>query len=92
MATIQVRVDSNTKTAVDTLFSSLGLDTSTAVKMFLAASLENNGLPFPVKRRTVQSDTVQSDLQEAIDDTRLRRNLHGPFKTAEKAVAAMLEE
>jgi len=87
MATIQVRVDSNTKTAVDTLFSSLGLDTSTAVRMFLAASLENNGLPFPVKRRT-----MQSDLQEAIEDTRLRRNLHGPFKTAEKAVATMLEE
>ena len=87
MATIQVRVDSNTKTAVDSLFSSLGLDTSTAVRMFLAASLENNGLPFPVKRRM-----VQSDLQEAIEDTRLRRNLHGPFKTAEEAVAAMLEE
>ena len=40
----------------------------------------------------MQSDTVQSDLQEAIEDTRLCRNLHGPFKTAEKAVAAMLEE
>ena len=36
--------------------------------------------------------TVEPDLQEAIEDTRLRRNLHGPFKTAEEAVAAMLEE
>ena len=87
MATIQIRVDSSTKTAVDDLFSSLGLDTSTAVRMFLMASLDNNGLPFPVKRRT-----VQTDLQEAIEDTRLRRNLHGPFKTAEEAVASMLED
>ncbi|MDR3212507.1 MAG: type II toxin-antitoxin system RelB/DinJ family antitoxin [Azoarcus sp.] len=51
MATIQVRVDENIKTAVDALFSSLGLDTSTAVRMFLAASLERAGLPFAVRRR-----------------------------------------
>jgi len=87
MATIQVRVDNNMKTAADALFSSLGLDTSTAVRIFLMASLENNGLPFPVKRHA-----MQSDLQEAIEDTRLRRNLHGPYKTAENAVASMLEE
>ena len=87
MATIQVRVDDSTKTAVDSLFSSLGLDTSTAVRIFLMASLENNGLPFPV-----QCPAIMSDLQEAIKDTRLRRNLHGPFKTAEGAVASMLEE
>jgi len=87
MATIQVRVDEGVKTAADSLFSSLGLDTSTAVRMFLMASLENDGLPFPVKRRV-----ITSDLLEAIEDTRLRRNLHGPFKTAEEAVASMLKE
>ena len=87
MATIQVRLDDGTKMAVDSLFSGLGLDTSTAVRMFLMASLENNGLPFPVKHRV-----PKADLWEAIEDTRLRRNLHGPFKTAEEAVASMLEE
>jgi DNA-damage-inducible protein J len=51
MATIQVRVDDSTKTAVDSLFASLGLDTSTAVRMFLAASLANDGLPFAARRR-----------------------------------------
>ncbi|MCL2192590.1 MAG: type II toxin-antitoxin system RelB/DinJ family antitoxin [Treponema sp.] len=87
MATIQVRVDDGTKAAADSLFSSLGLDTSTAVRIFLAASLENNGMPFPVRHRT-----VKSDLLEAIEDTRLRRNLHGPFKTAEEAINSMLED
>jgi len=87
MATIQVRVDDSTKAAADSLFSSLGLDTSTAVRMFLMASLENDGIPFPVKRRV-----ATPDFMEAIEDTRLRRNLHGPFKTAEEAVASMLEE
>ena len=86
MATIQVRVDDGTKTAVDSLFSGLGLDTSTAVRIFLMASLENDGLPFAVKHHT-----PKADLMEAIEDTRLRRNLHGPFRTAEEAVASMLE-
>jgi len=87
MATIQVRVDDTTKAAADSLFLSLGLDTSTAVRIFLMASLENDGLPFPIKHRG-----AKPDLQEAIEDTRLRRNLHGPFASAEEAVASMLED
>ena len=87
MATIQVRVDDSTKMAADSLFSSLGLDTSTAVRMFLMASLENSGIPFPVRHRA-----ADSDLLEAIEDVRQRRNLHGPFKTAEEAVRSMLED
>jgi DNA-damage-inducible protein J len=86
MATIQIRINDDMKTAADSLFNNLGLDTSTAVRMFLSAAIAKDGLPFPVKRRK-----PNADLQEAIEDTRNRRNLHGPYKTAEKAVAAMLE-
>ena len=87
MATIKIRVDDNIKAAVDSLFNSLGLDTSTAVRMFLSAALANDGIPFEVKHRE-----PNSDLLEAITDTRNRRNLHGPYKTGEEAVAAMLED
>ena len=48
MATIQIRVDENTKAAADSLFSSLGLDTSTAVRIFLVKALEHNGIPFAI--------------------------------------------
>ena len=87
MATIQIRVDDDIKTAADSLFVNLGLDTSTAIRMFLSAAIAKDGLPFAVKRRK-----PDADLLEAILDTRNRRNLHGPFKTAEEAVAAMLED
>ena len=50
MATMQIRIDDNTKAAADTLFSSLGLDTPTAVRMFITASLAKQGLPFEVKK------------------------------------------
>jgi len=55
--------------------------------MFLAASLEYDGLPFTVKHRT-----PRPDLLEAVQYTRLRRNLHGPYKTAQDAVNSMLED
>ena len=50
MATMQIRIDDSTKAAADNLFSSLGFDTPTAVRMFIAAALDNNGLPFEVKK------------------------------------------
>jgi len=87
MATIQIRVDDDMKAAADSLFNNLGLDTSTAVRIFLSAALANDGMPFAVKRQN-----PNADLLEALEDTRNRRNLHGPYKTAEKAVAAMLED
>ena len=54
MATLQVRIDDNTKAAADSLFSGLGLDTSTAVRMFIYASLKNHGLPFDVRHHVPQ--------------------------------------
>lgn len=87
MATLQIRIDDMLKKQADTLFSSLGLDTPTAIRIFLNASIENAGIPFSVKHTA-----VPASLQEAIYDSRLQRNLNGPFDNAEDAVAAMLEE
>ncbi|MCL1875395.1 MAG: type II toxin-antitoxin system RelB/DinJ family antitoxin [Synergistaceae bacterium] len=90
MATIQIRVDDNMKSAADNLFCSLGLDTSTAVRMFISAALEYNGIPFAV--RLANDRKPNAELREAMEDVRLRRNLHGPFKTVDEAMKVMLEE
>ena len=87
MANIQVRVNDELKAQADTLFSSLGFDTSTAVRMFLTAAVEYNGLPFEVRHKS-----IPEELQRAIYETRNRVNLNGPYNTAEEAVAAMLED
>jgi DNA-damage-inducible protein J len=87
MATIQVRVDDATKKAADSLFIGLGLDTSTAVRIFLAASIERRGLPFAVKRQS-----PKDDLLEAIEDAKNRKNLIGPFDTVDEAMKAMLAD
>lgn len=86
MATLQIRVDDNLKNESDILFSSLGLDTPTAIRIFLTVAQEYNGFPFPVNRR------LSAESLQAIDDARSHRNLHGPYKSAEEAVRAMLED
>jgi len=90
MATIQVRVDDGIKAEADSLFSSLGFDTSTAVRMFIVAALENNGIPFAVKRTREKKPNVE--LREAMEDIRLKRNLYGPYSSGEEAVRSMLED
>jgi addiction module RelB/DinJ family antitoxin len=47
--TVQIRVDDTMKKDADKLFSNLGLDISTAFRMFLSACLRQRGLPFQVK-------------------------------------------
>jgi len=62
--TIQVRVDDRLKESADSLFSSLGLDTSTAIRMFLVAAIDSAGIPFAVghgvDRDSAFRETVQS--------------------------------
>ena len=87
MATLQIRIDDNLKAQSDSLFSSLGMDTSTAVRIFLTLSVENDGLLFPVQHKK-----QDYSLKKAIQDTRTGSNLYGPFDSAEDAVASMLED
>ena len=86
MATVQIRVDDDVKTRVDALYSSLGMDTSTAVRMFFLASLEQDGIPFDVRH------THNYSLESAVSDARQHRGLYGPYDNAHAAVSAMLED
>ena len=87
MATLQIRIDDTLKKQADNLFTSLGLDTSTAIRIFLNSAIENAGIPF-----SVQHKTLPYSLQEAVYDSRVRKNLNGPFDNAADAVASMLED
>jgi DNA-damage-inducible protein J len=87
MSTLQVRIDDTLKAQAESLFNSLGLDTSTAIRIFLNSAVENNGIPFAVQHRS-----LSPSLTEAIRDTRTRTNLHGPYATAQEAIDSMLED
>jgi DNA-damage-inducible protein J len=79
--TIQVRVDDELKESADMLFSSLGLDTSTAIRMFLVAAMESGGIPFAITRRADRDGSIFEAIQ--------RRKAGVEFLTAEQSLANM---
>ena len=46
MANLQIRVDDTLKAQADSLFASIGMDTSSAVRVFLKQSVLRGGIPF----------------------------------------------
>jgi len=46
MTTINIRIDEDLKKKATKTFASLGLDMSSAVKLFLYQTIKENGLPF----------------------------------------------
>ena len=78
--TIQVRVDDGVKEAADMLFASLGLDTSTAIRMFLVAAMETGGIPFPVVHRANRDAALLSAIERHKAGT-------AQFLTAEESLA-----
>lgn len=88
MATIQVRVPDKSKKNVEEILASLGLDMTTAVRMFLCRVEMDHGLPFPVqqkKKLTVNGFTpeFEAEVLEAAKDRRGSIR----FKSAEEAAA-----
>lgn len=64
MSTIAVRVDDQLKDDATELFQSLGLDMSTAVKMFLIQSVKTQSIPFEIKNKSFISDEEFQKLVE----------------------------
>ena len=74
MKTIQIPVDDNIMREADGLFASLGLDTVTAVRIFLNAAIENGGIPFPVAHRSFQETPNEETIAALQEGTEMIRN------------------
>lgn len=61
---IQVRVEDSLKKEADTLFSDLGLDTPTAIRIFLKQAILHQGLPFNVTQPVPNAETLAA-MEEA---------------------------
>jgi len=72
-ALIQVRVDEETKKEADALFADLGMDTATAIRVFLRQAIQGRGLPFEVRIQERYNATTEAAIAEgdAIAEGRL---------------------
>jgi DNA-damage-inducible protein J len=57
--TLQIRIDSKTKSSAQKVFKELGLDMSTGVKVFLQQVVNTDSIPFPL--RTANGFTVEKE-------------------------------
>ena len=80
---INVRVDEKLKKDADELFSDLGLSMSTAITMFLKSAVNNDGIPFEIKRKEPNAETGF-----AVGEVLKKKNLTGPFDS----VDALMED
>lgn len=55
---INIRVDDDLKKEAEALFGYLGLTMSTAITMFLRSAVNNDGIPFELKRREPNAATL----------------------------------
>jgi len=99
---LQVRVDDKLKAAADSVFASMGFDTSTAVRMFLTAAVETRSIPFELKSRRGNIELFDGygsyicEYGHVHDYSKLNLDaddeVFGPFATAEDAIRSMNDE
>ena len=58
MAIIQFRVEDSLKSAATAVYEKIGIDLSTALRIFLKRSVQANGIPFPM---VITEDLKKSD-------------------------------
>ena len=81
---IQVRVDEKLKKQADELFADLGLDTGTALRIFLKQALKVGGLPFKV----LKEKSKGYDLDEAPSVKAIRAEIQKMPKDEAEALRA----
>lgn len=60
MATISIRVEDDVKAQAQDLFTSIGMDMSTAVNIFLRQSISFGGIPFTIRQPRYNAETEQA--------------------------------
>ena len=66
---LNIRTDKEIKEAAEKIYSSLGLNMTTAINMFLRASIRESGIPFDLKLNVPSEETIK-----AIEEGRMRAN------------------
>ena len=72
-AMLQIRIDEDLKNQATEVFDSLGIDLSTAVRMFLKKSVAMNGIPFDVKNEQKKAE-LRAVIKEMNDISKANGN------------------
>ena len=87
-STIQIRVDDELKTKSDNLFKELGMDTTTAIRIFLSQAVASNGFPFEIRKRSANPyiPLSEDDFLHQLERSRLHAE-QGQLRDADDMIA-----
>ncbi|MEK7524656.1 MAG: type II toxin-antitoxin system RelB/DinJ family antitoxin [Patescibacteria group bacterium] len=83
---IQIRVEEQLKRDADLVFEDLGLDTPTAIRLFLKKVVISQSIPFELKVARTENGFTQEFEEEVLKASKEKGKI-GPFPSAKKAVA-----
>ena len=90
MATIQVRISDEDKQAAEAILKALGIDMTTAVRVYLKRIVINQGIPFPIhKNLTVNGFTPEFEREVLEAEKEGEDELSPLFDNAEDAIACL---
>ncbi len=84
-ANLHIRLPAKLKKEAEKVLSALGLDTSSAIRLFYAQVALNQTLPFPLPALRRASPKTRKIIVEALTD----EGALGPFDTADSALKAL---
>ena len=70
MTTIQIRIDEKTKKSAKKVFDEIGVDMSTAVKLYLRQVALQKGIPFPLVTKNGFTIQEETEILEAAKEAR----------------------
>lgn len=85
---IQIRVDQKLKKQADLIFEDLGLDTPTAIRLFLKKVVTSKSIPFELKSTRTDNGFTPEFEEEILRVSSDEKSI-GPFKSAKEAIAEL---
>lgn len=89
MSTIQVRIDEKTKKSAQKVLNEIGLDMSSAVKIYFKQIILNKGIPFRILTENGFTPEQETEILKASEEAKKGKNLAGPFDSAEELIAEL---
>ncbi len=87
VANLHIRLPAKLKRDAEVIMHALGLDTSSAVRLFFTQMTLQQTLPFPLPKVKIPSKKACRIIAQALKDETI-----GPFDTAEEALKALYAE
>lgn len=84
MPTIQIRIDEKTKKSAKKVLDRIGMDMSSAVKVYLKQIVITQGIPIQLLTENGLTIQQEQEILKASEEAKKGINVSGPFSTAKE--------